>query len=332
VTAFYIAISDPENGEFATAYGDASTEGPAATIDDSFRIGSISKTFTATIILQLVQSGAIALDDTVGELLPDLAAEHPEIETRTVEQLLAMNSGIADYLNKVDTVVPVVVEDPSKVWAPEELVAAGVEAGVTEPPEPGYSTTNYIILQLIAESVTESSLQDLIAEQIAAPLELEGVYLPPNDDTTLPEPATHGYIDGGCLDEMAEDGAQVEAGTDTTDWNASYGQGGGGMTSTVSGLLDWAASGTGNSLLDDATVDQRLAVEVLPEGISYGLGIMEVGRWVGHEGEAIGWEALAVKDLQTGTSLAVAANGCGGLFDGFLGVMLTLYPESMLVE
>ncbi|MDX2380882.1 MAG: hypothetical protein QNM02_14115 [Acidimicrobiia bacterium] len=71
---------------------------------------------------------------------------------------------------------------------------------------------------------------------------------------------------------------------------------------------------------------------MLPEGIPYGLGIMEFGRWVGHEGEAIGWEALAVKDLQTGTSLAVAANGCGGLFDGFLGVLLTLYPESMLAE
>jgi D-alanyl-D-alanine carboxypeptidase len=327
VTAFHIAISDPVAGEFATAYGDASVDGPEATVDDSFRIGSISKTFTATVILQLVESGDISLDDTVGALLPDLAAAHPEIEPLTVEQLLTMASGISDYLNGVDTVVPVVVDDPSTVWAPEELVAAGVEAGAAGPGTLGYSTTNFIILQMIAESVTGSTLQELIAENVADPLGLDGIFLPPNDDTTLPDPAVHGYLDGACLDEVEEDGATVAAGTDTTDWNASYGQGGGGMTATISDLLGWAASGSGNSLLDETTVEQRMELQVLPELIAYGQGMMVLGPWIGHEGEAIGWEALALQDPATGTAVAMAGNGCGGLFNGFLDVLVALYPE-----
>lgn len=329
VTAFYIAVSDPAAGDFSSAYGDASVDGPAATTDDSFRIGSISKTFTATAVLQLVESGDITLDDTVLDLLPALAAEHPELEPLTVRQLLSMQSGVADYLNMVDTVVPVIVDEPTTVWAAEDLITAGVEAGVDAPGTLGYSTTNFIVLQLIVESVTGSPLADVIADEIVGPLGLDGIFLPPNDDTTLPTPATHGYLDGGCLDELADDGATVEPGTDVTDWNASYGQGGGGMTSDLAGLLGWAASGSGNALLDDATVADRLELEVLPEGIPYGLGMMQLNTWIGHEGEAIGWEALVLQDLDSGASIAMAGNGCGGLFTGFLDALGMLYPDSL---
>ncbi len=329
VTAFYVAISDPVAGEFSSAYGDASVDGPAATLDDNFRIGSISKTVTATVILQLVDSGDLALDDTVTDLLPDLAAEHPEIADLTVKQLLNMTSGISDYLNKVDTVVPVIVEDPSTVWAPEQLVAAGVAAGVDETRPPGYSTTNFIILQMIAEAVTGSSLQDLIAQRVTGPLGLDTMYLPPNDDTTLPDPATHGYIDGSCVAELAEDGATIDPGTDTTDWNASYGQGGGGMTSTIADLLGWAESGVGNSLLEPATADERLtSFELLAEGFFYGLGVMELDPWFGHEGEAIGWEAFALTNPDSGVSIAIAGNGCGGLITGFASFISALYPDA----
>ena len=328
VTAFYVGIVDPDAGEFVSAYGDASVDGPAATVGDSFRIGSISKSATATVILQLVDTGDVSLDDTVADLAPELATAHPEIGTLTVEQLLNMTSGISDYLNNVDVVAPDVVADPTKVWAADELIAAGIEAGVAEPGTAGYSSTNYIVLQVIAEAVTGSSLQDLIAEQVSGPLGLDTLYLPPNEDTTLPDPATHGYVDGACVDELAADGAAVEPGTDTTDWNASFTQGAGGMTSTIADLLGWAVSGNGNSLLDDATAEQRAAdPEVLPEGVPYGLGIIDFGGWLGHSGEAIGWEAMAIQNPETGAAIAVAGNGCGGLFAGFLEFVGALYPE-----
>jgi len=327
VTAFYVGISDPEAGDFVLAYGDASADGPAATVEDNFRIGSISKAATATVVLQLVEAGDISLDDTVADLAPELAAAHPEIAVLTVEQLLNMTSGVADFLNETDVVAPDVVADPTKVWTADELVAAGIEAGVAEPGTAGYSSTNYVILQVIAETVTGSSLQDLIAEKVSGPLGLDAFVLPPNEDTTLPDPVTNGYVDGGCVDELASDGATVEPGTDTTDWNVSFTQGAGGMNSTIGDLLGWAKSGSGSSLLSDTMAEQRVSnLQALPEGIDYGFGIIDLSGWLGHPGEAIGWEAMAIQNPETGAAIAVAGNGCGGLFPSFLEFIAALYP------
>lgn len=60
------------------------------------------------------------------------AVSTPETADLTVEQLLNMTSGISNYLNMVDAVVPAIVEDPTTVWAPEQLIVAGIAAGVDE--------------------------------------------------------------------------------------------------------------------------------------------------------------------------------------------------------
>jgi D-alanyl-D-alanine carboxypeptidase len=214
------------------------------------------------------------------------------------------------------------------VWEPEELIAAGVTAGVQPPGTPGYSTTNYLILQLIAESITGSPLEDLITQDVTEPLGLAGTVLPPPDDTTLPDPHTSGYIAGGGVTEMADDGATVDEGTDTTDWNTSFTQGGGGMYTTIGDLLGWAQSTSGNTLLGDDLAQQRLETAPIGGGIDYGLGIFKIGtNWYGHEGEALGWEALAVTDPDTGVSVAIAMNGAGGQFLYFANFLDTLYPD-----
>jgi D-alanyl-D-alanine carboxypeptidase len=328
-TAVHVAISDPDRGDVVVIDGTLSADGSEpASESDSLPIGSITKTFTATVVLQLVEQGDVALDDTVDELLPDLAAELPDLAGITVEQLLTMTSGIADYLNVPDSVVTEIVADPTRVWEPDELIAAGVAAGVEAPGTPGYSTTDYIILQLVAETITGTPLEDLITERVTQPLGLSSAVLPPPDDTTLPDPHTHGYLAGGGVAEMAEGGAIVEEGTDTTDWNTSFTQGGGGMYATIGDLLGWAESTAGNTLLGDDLAQQRLATEPLPEGIDYGLGIFKIGTsWYGHEGEALGWEALAVTDPDTGVSVAIAMNGAGGQFLSFVSFLDQLYPE-----
>lgn len=331
VTALYVGISDPDTGDYLHAYGDAAVDGPAATIDDNFRIGSISKTFTATVLLQLVEEGELALDDTVEELLPDRAVDYPDLAPLTVEQLLAMQSGVADYLNVPDSVVVDIVDDPSRVWGAEELIAAGLDAGVEPPGTPGYSTTNYLVLQLIAESLTGTSLQELITERVTDRLALGATFLPPNDDTDLPDPATRGYVAGGCVNELEADGATVDEGTDVTDWNASYGQGGGGMTSSITDLTAWAGSLSGNSLLGDDLAAARLDFADIG-GVEYGLGMLRFGSWIGHEGEAIGWEAVALHDPDTGVTVALAANGCGGLVVDFAAFVDTLYPDGGFLD
>jgi hypothetical protein len=104
------------------------------------------------------------------------------------------------------------------------------------------------------------------------------------DDTTLPAPFTHGYVTGGCVQELADGDATVEEGTDTIEWNTSFAQGGA-MASTIDDLVAWAESMTGNDLLGDDLAAQRLQVAPIG-GVNYGLGIFQVGAWFGHEGEA----------------------------------------------
>lgn len=327
-TAFYVAIDDPDQGTYVAAYGDVGVDGPAATVDDNFRIGSITKTFTATVILQLIDEGELSLDDTVADVSPDLAAEFPDLAELTIEQLLGMTSGIADYFNVPDSVITEVVADPQRVFEPEELIAAGVGAGVDAPGTPGYSTTNYIALQLIAEDLTGQSLQELIDERIVQPADLGNIFLPPNDDTDLPEPLTRGYVAGGCVAEFSGDGADIPEGTDTTDWSASSSQGGGGMTSDITSLRNWAATMSGNELLSDDLAEVRMSNTKRIDVLDYGLGIFRIGTsWWGHEGEAIGWEALSLHDPETGVSIAVASNGCGGQFTNFIFFIDAVYPD-----
>jgi D-alanyl-D-alanine carboxypeptidase len=157
--ALYVGVWDPETGSYLSARGEAQP-GQPATLEDHYRIGSTTKTFTASVILQLIDEGKLTLDDTIGDLLPDLAESHPDIAGITIESLLRMKSGIEDYLNVSDSVVADIVADPTRVWDPRELIDAALELEVSPQGTSGYSTTNNIILQLIAESIEGAPLPE----------------------------------------------------------------------------------------------------------------------------------------------------------------------------
>jgi len=313
VPAIYIGVWDPERGVYQKAYGLADVAGkrPAA-LEDHFRIGSISKTFMATVILQLIDEGKLKLDDTVANVDSDLATRHPNVAAITIEQLLGMTSGIPDYMNVPDAAVAALTQAPDTVWSSDQLIGFGADGEVKAPGTGGYSTTNYIALQEIAETLTGKSIQDLIRERVTEPLGMSGTALPPNEDTTLPEPVAHGYMSPACVDELVRDSAEpVPTGTDTTTWNASYGQSGGGMHSTLADMGTWAASVSGSSLLSDVSAAARLKFHDAALGpMQYGLGLIQFGNQVGHEGEAIGWEGWAGQDPETGLSAVVFTTTC----------------------
>jgi len=330
----WVGVWDPEHGAYVKSWGNAVVGGAAATVDDSLRIGSVTKTVTATVVLQLVDEGELALDDTVATAAPKVAQAHPETADLSIRQLLSMTSGLADYMNVPDRVVAVTSTDPTTVWSADQLIDAGISAGVKPAGTGGYSTTNYIVLQEVAEEVTGQGLQDLIARRITGPLGMTGSALPLNEDTSLPEPAAHGYLNAGCAEEVAADGGKAEGGQDVTAWNASYGQGGGGITSTITDMGRWGAAELGSALLSDATATQRARASQVQPGLTYGLGLMDYGDgFLGHSGEAIGWQAQVVHNTETGTTIAMATNACNGadlyLFDSIrYTVPITLDPPA----
>ncbi|MGD9573670.1 MAG: serine hydrolase domain-containing protein [Thermoleophilia bacterium] len=309
--AAYVGIWDPGKGSYTVAAGEAAP-GRAATVDDNWRIGSITKTFTATVILELVDEGKLALDDTVEAVDPDLAGRFPPFAKLTIRQLLSMQSGIGDYFNSPKGIAPQVAADPSKVWTPDELIAGGITVGVAKPGTAGYSTTNYIVLQEIAVSLTGQPLTDAIRDRVTEPLGLEDTFLPPPEDSAISDPSTNGTIGPLCALELEQDGAtDIGAGEDVTSWSVSSGAGGGAMQSNLADLATWAASTSGNALLDPATATERTTTQLLPELIEYGLGIMQVGLFYGHEGEEFGWEALALHNPDSGQTVVLAGNACG---------------------
>jgi D-alanyl-D-alanine carboxypeptidase len=312
-----VAISDPELGFWSTAVGEAEVGADSMTLDHHSRIGSITKTFTAVAILQLVENGQLTLEATVAEVVPDIAEEFPETADITVQELLSMTSGLPDYANVAGAATAQAIEDPTKIWTPEDLIAAALGASEVQPVgTPGYSTTNYTILGRMYEAVTDEPIEAGVS-RVAEEVGLTDTALLPGDQNDMPDPSTHGYIDPPAVEDLEGlSGITLEAGTDTTDWSLSWGGAGGGAYSTIDDLFLWASTGSGNVLLSSELGDQRLQMDtiIVDAGTAYGLGIMEqVEGWFGHSGQAIGWEALAMYNPETGATIAVMVNSTGGL-------------------
>jgi D-alanyl-D-alanine carboxypeptidase len=308
----WVGVWDPEKGTYLAAYGDAVDGSTPASVDDHNRIGSVTKTFTAVAVLQQVDAGELSLDDTIGDVLPDMAETYPDLAEITVEQLLAMRSGIPDYANTGAVTGPV-VEDPTKVWTVDEIIATTLEEEpLEEPGTPGYSTTNYLILGEMLEAVTGESVEDVI-NGVATEAGLSQSALQEPAETQMPDPSSHGYLNEPGVASLAEAGITTEPGQDVTDWTVSWGQAGGGMYSTIADMGAWAVSGMGNSLLSPETVAKRLEAQPIPEG-DYGLGVFvyEDG-WIGHTGQLIGWESLVASNTETGAAFVLLVNETGSL-------------------
>lgn len=282
------------------------------------------------MILELVQEGRIDLDASMSNYLPQPLASQPKLAGITTAQLLGMESGLADYLTDPNGIASQIAADPMRVWSPQELVAAALRLDSAPAGTTGYTNTNFVLLGMIAEQVGGASLASLISSRLTGPLGIEHTFLPPADDTALPKPAAHGYLNQQCLDKVTAAGApNIDLQTDTTSWNTSYFAGAAAMISTIDDLGAWAATNLGTNLVASDVAHKRLDVhDIGGDGFMYGLGIKRFGDWYGHDGDAFGWDSIALHNPTTGVSFVAAVNACTGFTDSFLNLLQTLYPES----
>ena len=234
---------------------------------DRFRIGSITKTFVAAVVLQLVAEGRLALDAPVARRLPGLVPSGI-----TVRQLLSHRSGLSDY-----------VDDPrvasGDVSGPRRLVALAVSRGrVGRPGERfAYSSTNYLVLGLLVQQVTGSSLEEELERRIFVPLRLTRTSF---DSGTLLELPVHGY------DAPTRSGIIVGEREDTMRDDASWAWAAGAIVADAKDLSDFFAA-----LLDGRLLPATLLEEMVPEQ-GYGLGLAafrtSCGTAVGHTGNLLG--------------------------------------------
>ncbi|MBT2595853.1 serine hydrolase [Arthrobacter sp. ISL-72] len=308
-------------GDLTYTYGVRSIGGSDhVTLADHVRIGSITKTWTATVILQLVQEGRIKLDDPVSKFRPDV----PNGANITIEQLLNMRSGLYNYTEALE-VNQVLDADPGKAWSTEELLAVAFRNQPYFPPGEGfhYSNTNTVLLGLIAEAFDSKPLADSFRDRLFTPLGLPQSVFPGQTSNAIPSPHPQGYMYGNnvlTLDDPAlpEDMQKAAADgtlqpTDQTAMNPSWGWAAGSGISTAEDLATWVeALGNGKVLgpdLQKLRLDSPRPVKADdPGGALYGLGIAKFGNLFGHTGELPGFNSFAGYDPENKVTLVVWTN------------------------
>ncbi|SEF35016.1 D-alanyl-D-alanine carboxypeptidase [Amycolatopsis pretoriensis] len=260
--------------------GDVTTGKPFPR-NGSFRAGSVTKSFVATVVLQLAGEGRVKLDAPVERYLPGLLPDR----RITVRQLLQHTSGIPDYLQDFDLSDPEALRHRGA--SPEELVAMALQHPALFPPGTSwsYSNTNYIVAGMLASKVTGKALGDLIAQRITRPLGLRDTYLPRRGDEKLPDPHAVGYTPDRV---------------DFSDFDATIAGAAGGLVSTPADLDRFYGALLGGRLLrpaELAEMKRTVPADLGVPGARYGLGLgsipLSCGEFWGHEGGIIGFTNLA---------------------------------------
>jgi D-alanyl-D-alanine carboxypeptidase len=164
-------------------------------VTDRFRAASQMKSFTAVLVLQLVQERRLGLDDTVNRLLPGvLPGSYPYRNALTVRHLLQNNSGLFDFGDDPRVLAPYLAGDLGHVWTPQQLLDIAFEHPPLFPPGTrfNYSDTGFFLAAYIVEAVTGNSFDHELRTRILRPLDLRGTDLPTTADIWGRH--AHGYI------------------------------------------------------------------------------------------------------------------------------------------
>src|SRR5262249_8042775 len=161
--------------------------GEPMTTDLSMRIGSNSRAFTVTALLQLVDQGKLRLDDPIDKYVAGV----PNGKEITLQHLAAMRSGLYNY---TDELIPKLATDPDRQWTPEELLAISFKHAPLFKPgtDFDYSSTNTALLGVVIEKVTGLSHQAYIDKHILKPEGLTHTVFPAGAET--PSSLVHGYF------------------------------------------------------------------------------------------------------------------------------------------
>ena len=303
------------HGTWAATAGVGNLEtGKPRSARDHYRIASITKTFVATVVLQLEAEGRLSLDDTVDTWLPGLVRGNDHDGRRvTIRQLLNHTSGIFDYLEDPGFQQTYMTADGFMKHrfdeaAPEELLAIAMKNRPYF--EPGasfaYSNTNYLLAARVIEKATGNDYGDEIDRRIIAPLHLTSTSVP-TTRVTLPRPGSRAYSKL----------ARTDTGPtyDVTELNPRLAYGSGQMVSSSADLTRFYSALLGGRLLPPEQLKKmKTTVGSSRETSRYGLGLVDrkltcgVHVW-GHDGGISGSNSDAVTSENGRHSLAVNFNG-----------------------
>jgi D-alanyl-D-alanine carboxypeptidase len=248
------------------------------TADHKIKIASIGKTFTATLVLQLMEEGYLKLDDTIDRFLDNPTVKLDSLHIYewtsygrqiTVKQLLSHTSGIKDYMED-SRFIPDVLEHPKMQYSPAKILGKYYDYQSNHkamfPPgdDFDYSDVNYVLLAMIIENVTGETYHDQLKDRIFDRLGMENSYLEYYEEPRGDKPLSHAFF--STIDLV-------------TEVNTSFEWGGGGIVSTCEELNTFfRALVDGKLFKEESTIKQMLGAADEGRGgmdYDYGLGIMK---------------------------------------------------------
>ncbi|MRH90624.1 serine hydrolase [Nocardia sp. SYP-A9097] len=281
-----------EGGQTVTLTAGVADRATGATIPmapaQQVRVGSISKTFTSAIIMQLVAENKIRLDDSIDTYLPGLlTGDGVDGRNITVRQLLQHRSGL-----------PELTDDPEideyhaglagRTYTPAQEIAIALRRPAKFAPGTKYvyTNTNYIVAGMLIEKVTGRTYSEELTGRITTPFHLADTYLPASGDRDIRGPHPHGYttIDGALTD--------VTRSEPSVAWTA------GAIVSTGADLNHFYQSVVSGRIVPPAQLDQMLTGTPIPDTtFNYGLGIgnteLTCGtQYFGHTGGIAGYTTI----------------------------------------
>ena len=301
------AVTDSKGESAGVAVGKGSLEaGQAPPLDGEVRIGSNTKTFVAVVVMQMVQEGKVGLDEPIETYLPGLIkGEGIDASRITVRQLLQHTSGLPEHTDYYFSSNAAALENIQHYIPARDLL----DVALSKPAafEPGtqwsYSNTNYIVLGMLIERVSQRPVGEQIDQRIIKRLGLSHTYLPGNGEKKIRGSHPQGYhINGeGKLEDVTEMDASLP-------WAA------GAMVSTPSELNTFFQAVFDGRLLTQASIDEmKKGVDTGSGGMVYGLGLFGTplscgGTSWGHGGGIFGYETHnAIGPDGTAVTVAVTA-------------------------
>jgi CubicO group peptidase (beta-lactamase class C family) len=304
------SIVFPDGSVWAGTAGlaDVGTGRPVTT-DTAFSVASVSKTFTAALIMALIEDGRLSLDSTVRTYLPGLKVNR----AITVRELLDHTSGLRDFYYNA-TIDHALLVRPGRVWdAARSLRYLG-------PPysKPGrswhYSNTNYLILGMLAEVVGKAPVADQLRARFFAPLGLDHTFYQSVESPRGPVAKGYRFLGTG----PALPAIDLSDHSDTVPFTSVVTAAGaaGSIATSATDLAHWAQDLYGGDVLTEASraamvADLQKTARYLP-GVAYGLGVQAVSvdghPTLGHSGRFLGARAAVRWLSDEGSSISVLTN------------------------
>ena len=282
-----VAVSQNGNLIFSKTIGYADVESKLKAKDYSkYRIGSISKTFTAALVLKAVETDTLDLNKTIDQYFPTIE----NADKITIGQLLNHRSGIANFTNHPDYLTW--NTEPKSESEMIEIIAAG---GSSFKPDTkaDYSNSNYVLLTYILEKAFQKSYKEILENQITKPLNLENTYL--GGKTNIQNNECKSYKMMGEWIEEPETDISIPLGA-------------GGIVSTASDLVTFS-----NALFNHKIINEQSLEKMKTLTDNYGMGLFQYPffdkKIFGHTGGIDGFSSFFGYFPSENISYAIVSNG-----------------------